>query len=136
MKEFSFCESSLASSMSPWHIRVLTEVGLRPSGGVDTTSLCGRVKPYSIVGGFGGWDLHVRPAPDLGPWLKRGSVCIACAELYKKEQAMDKAPTSWSTPEVLQILRNVGVNVECGSCAEIAFTGATTNAHTCKEVQT
>lgn len=32
---------------------------------------------------------------------------------------------------VLQILKNAGVDVTCGACAEVAFTGATFGTHTC-----
>lgn len=33
--------------------------------------------------------------------------------------------------EVITALRNSGIDVECGACMEVAFTGATTNKHTC-----
>ena len=51
-KEYSFCESVTATSISPWCIRPLTEQGKRLSGGIDTPSLCGRVKERM------GWDLQ------------------------------------------------------------------------------
>lgn len=35
--------------------------------------------------------------------------------------------------EVISALRNSGIDVECGACMEVAFTGVTTNAHTCKK---
>lgn len=35
--------------------------------------------------------------------------------------------------QVLQILENVRVDIRCGACCEIAFTGLTTNKHECKE---
>ena len=35
--------------------------------------------------------------------------------------------------EVIAMLRNVGVDVNCGACMEVAFTGVTTNAHTCQQ---
>jgi hypothetical protein len=34
--------------------------------------------------------------------------------------------------EVLQCLNNVGVDTECGACAEVVFTGSTDKEHTCK----
>jgi hypothetical protein len=37
----------------------------------------------------------------------------------------------YSTEEVLQILRNVGVDTWCGACCEVAFTGATLADHVC-----
>lgn len=52
MSEYSYCESVTASGSSPWHIRRLTDAGRKTGGGIDTDSLCGRVKaPY-------GWDLE------------------------------------------------------------------------------
>lgn len=36
--------------------------------------------------------------------------------------------------EVIAMLRNVGVDVDCGACMEVAFTGVTTNAHTCQSL--
>ncbi len=89
MKEFSFCESSLASSMSPWHIRALTDAGLKLHGGIDTSSLCGRVKSMST--GFGGWDLEVPLTSGLDGWLERGIVCLTCADMYKKERTLSAA---------------------------------------------
>jgi hypothetical protein len=34
--EYAFCESALASSLSPWHIRKLSGVGRKLGGGIDT----------------------------------------------------------------------------------------------------
>jgi hypothetical protein len=49
---FSFCESVWATSSSRWHIRILSQVGRKPSGGIDTPFLCGTKVPH-------GWDLNV-----------------------------------------------------------------------------
>lgn len=76
---YSYCESVHATSNSPWHIRKLTEVGRRLSGGVDTPSLCGRVRK-----GWG-WDLEVVLDGRLD---KLG--CPKCVELYKQERADDE----------------------------------------------
>ena len=38
----------------------------------------------------------------------------------------------FSLDDVLQILKNVGVDPECGACAMIAFTGYGLARHTCK----
>lgn len=52
MKLLSFCESIHAGPTSPWHIRAREEdMPLKFGGGIQTTSLCGRVKT--------GWDLEV-----------------------------------------------------------------------------
>lgn len=32
--------------------------------------------------------------------------------------------------EVIQILKNVGIDPNCGACMEVAYTGVTTNTHT------
>lgn len=57
---YAFCEPSYASSWSRWHIRPINpNTGLKLSGGIDTESLCGRIKPFGS-GGHGGWDLNVR----------------------------------------------------------------------------
>lgn len=53
--EPAFCEATTAGGGSPWHIRFLGPAGLKPSGGVDTCSLCGHVTPEK-----GGWDIPVR----------------------------------------------------------------------------
>lgn len=47
---FVFCESINASGISPWHIRKLTDKGLKLGGGADTDTLCGREMA---------WDLNV-----------------------------------------------------------------------------
>lgn len=47
---FSFCETISATGTSPWHIRQLTDKGLKLGGGADSKSLCGREVA---------WDLEV-----------------------------------------------------------------------------
>ena len=39
---------------------------------------------------------------------------------------------TFTEDQVVAALRNSGVDVECGACMEVAFTGVTTNQHTCK----
>lgn len=57
MEGLSFCEGVMAGSQSPWHLRRLTKHGRKLGGGIDTPSLCGRVKPPY------GWDLKVEITP-------------------------------------------------------------------------
>lgn len=38
-----------------------------------------------------------------------------------------------ATDLAIMMLKNAGVDVTCGACMEVAFTGMTTNQHTCKE---
>lgn len=72
---FSFCESSTASSRSPWHIRALeNETGLKLGGGIDTPSLCSLVRPPY------GWDLQARFD---GAAVDDDWVCTNCRDRYK-----------------------------------------------------
>lgn len=72
---YSFCESVHASSISPWHLRKLTEVGQKLGGGVDTPSLCGRVKERQ------GWDLDVEITEH-----HLGHACPTCVAAYRVAQ--------------------------------------------------
>lgn len=82
LDEYSFCESVTATSMSPWCIRKLTKTGRYLSGGVDTPSLCGRVRIRL------GWDLAVSIDDKNGQRiLKTNGVCSKCRELYTKIHA-------------------------------------------------
>ena len=38
---------------------------------------------------------------------------------------------NYTLDEVFQILENIGYDVECAACVEIAFTGVTTDGHSC-----
>lgn len=77
--EYVFCESSTASSTSPWHIRKVSSIGLKLGGGIDTPSLCGRVRPIGDdLRGFGGWDLNVGISEH-----HLTHCCKACADAYK-----------------------------------------------------
>ena len=73
MAKYSFCESVTASSISPWHIRRLTDVGRKLGGGIDTSSLCGLVKPPY------GWDLSADLNTD-----SNGHLCRACVMAYAR----------------------------------------------------
>ena len=78
---YAFCESVAAGPLSPWHIRPLTEVGRKTSGGIDTPSLCGHVTPKT-----NGWDLEsveVKNYPLDGVRDGRRLVCKKCADAYK-----------------------------------------------------
>jgi hypothetical protein len=69
VSKFAFCESLFASGASPWHVRPLTDAGLKPGGGADTASLCGhRVS----------WDLRF----PITPFLLSRATCPACAAAY------------------------------------------------------
>lgn len=74
--KFSFCESVTASSYSNWHIRKLSEIGQKFSGGIDTPSLCETVSLK-----MGGWDLHVEITE-----YHLGHACKKCVKIYRKEK--------------------------------------------------
>lgn len=67
----SFCESTYATSVSPWHLRELTSVGQKIGGGIDTGSFCGRVRPQE------GWDLVVPVTEDRV--TNHAVCCLECA---------------------------------------------------------
>lgn len=82
--KYSLCESVTASSISPWCIRPLTETGKHLTGGVDTPSLCGRVREHY------GWDLALdflvyytrcRRLPNTGKGV--GRLCGRCLAIYQ-----------------------------------------------------
>lgn len=80
-EQYSFCESSTASSLSRWHIRKLDETGKHCGGGITTPSLCGLVRPYR-AGGLGGWDLEVA--------ITEHHVTHACPKCWKEFLAQNK----------------------------------------------
>lgn len=68
--KYSFCESVTASSISPWCIRELSIAnGRKLGGGIDSDSLCGRVRATW------GWDLPI----DVDP--SHPKACVKCAAL-------------------------------------------------------
>lgn len=71
--EFSFCEAQPSSGK--WHIRKLTVNGYLPGGGIDSESLCRRVKRYR------GWDVL---APITALHL-RDRTCPECRAMYRME---------------------------------------------------
>lgn len=74
-KVYSFCESALAISNYPWHIRCLTSAGPKWGGGIDTEGLCG--KPDLK---WGGWDINV---PLTKERLEKVA-CKKCLEIYEQ----------------------------------------------------
>lgn len=69
---FAFCEPVWVTTNAPWCIRRLTGVGRMLGGGVDTGSLCGRVKER------GGWDLDVEITEH-----HLGHACKRCVAIYR-----------------------------------------------------
>ena len=76
---YAFCEPVFANANAFWHIRKV--VGrLYLSGGVDSPSLCGTVKPFGPeLGAVGGWDLNVKITEH-----HLGHCCPACAKAYQE----------------------------------------------------
>ena len=75
MKRYAFCETVIACSISPWHIRELTDQGWKFGGGADTNSLCGRVVS---------WDLK----SPVNVYLTH--CCKACREIYLARMHVNK----------------------------------------------
>jgi len=73
-REFAFCESVTATSTSPWHIRKLTDQGLKTGGGADTKALCGREVS---------WDVNCEICPVL---LIQPDVCGKCVTEYGEKK--------------------------------------------------
>ena len=72
MAIYSLCEGNSAGPW--WHIRELTAAGKRLTGGVDTHSMCGHVKPPW------GWDLN----SPVERHINGNHVCAQCkAELMR-----------------------------------------------------
>lgn len=89
---FCYCESVHTDSATPWHIRKPTSrLGLRLQGGIDTASLCKRLKPRR-QGGTGGWDLPV-PVTD-----KQDGVCPNCFAEYQRQRKADTMNTTIPSP--------------------------------------
>lgn len=77
---YAFCESVFATGKSPWHIRKVGLAGLKLGGGIDTPSLCLRVKPFGVESGTNGWDLSVRITDD-----HLEHACKGCVGVYRTE---------------------------------------------------
>ena len=86
--EYAFCESVHAGPLAPWHIRKLSDTGLKLRGGIDTPSLCGRVRPFGDESGehrgTGGWDLRVRILPRHFAKVADGVKPICCTECARR----------------------------------------------------
>lgn len=77
--EYAFCESVLAGSKSRWHIRKVKD-RLFLTGGLDTPSLCGHVKPFGpALGDIGGVDVNVKITE-----RHLGHSCPECVEKYRE----------------------------------------------------
>lgn len=81
--KYSFCEPVTATSNSPWHIRRLTEKGKFLGGGVDTPSLCGRVRERR------GWDLETN-INSFHLSVENGC-CAECLKLFEEQK--DSSPS-------------------------------------------
>ena len=68
MPKLSFCESVVATGVGKWHLRLLTDKGPKYGGGIDTDSLCGRVRAGR------GWDAQVA----ITEYHKEHNTCAAC----------------------------------------------------------
>jgi dihydroorotase-like cyclic amidohydrolase len=62
-----------------WHIRKASDLGPFYGGGIDTPSLCERVRPISARG-QGGWDLPV----EVTPHHLTMNTCDICRKAYEE----------------------------------------------------
>jgi hypothetical protein len=93
---FAFCESVHATGTSPWHIRRV--VGpLKLGGGIDSGSLCKRVR--STAEGGGGWDLEVRITSH-----HLSHACPGCVEEYRRRTGERRRVRHLPTGRVLNVL--------------------------------
>lgn len=69
---YAFCENQAAGSASRWHIRHLTEDGLKLGGGVTTPALCGHLVH---------WDRKY-PINRVAVFLLADSICPKCSAAY------------------------------------------------------
>lgn len=77
--EYAFCESVGVGSHTRWHIRRIAKA-LFLTGGIDTPSLCGNVKPIGPErGALGGWDVNVKITEH-----HLNHACPKCAEIYRR----------------------------------------------------
>ncbi len=89
--EYAFCESVHAAPLAAWHIRRVGEAGLKLGGGIDTPSLCGRLRPFGdhvgerVGTGGGYWRGRILPRHlEAAPKGERPICCPECAAEYKK----------------------------------------------------
>lgn len=73
-ESFSFCERDTSSGLGSWCIRQMSDAGRKAGGGIDTASLCGRVKAH------GGWDLEV----ELTDHHLSLNACAECVRRYRE----------------------------------------------------
>jgi hypothetical protein len=81
--------------------------------------------------------------PEIAETLAQAMLPFYCINCYRKRETRYVTPNFGPFCEnclkelkdpidvALAALQNYGADVECGSCMEIAFTGDTTNKHTC-----
>lgn len=67
-------------------------------------------------------------------WLKTADdrALVDLARGYIEQVVQLKHARTMAEELALHALQNCGADTDCGACMEIAFTGATTNQHTCK----
>lgn len=69
---YSFCENQHATGRGKWHIRKLSDEGLKLGGGADTLSLC----EYKVA-----WDLEV----EITEHHLDKNTCERCKDRYLEE---------------------------------------------------
>jgi hypothetical protein len=80
LDQYTYCEPPNVAANRPRCIRRMTNTGRHLFGGIDTESLCGRVKPLD-VGGFGGHDFSM-PVEQM---MEPREVCKACLAVLRNK---------------------------------------------------
>lgn len=77
--EYAYCEPVTAGPSARWHIRKVKD-RLFLTGGIDTPSLCGVVKPFGPEkGAIGGWDVNVKMTG-----RHQNHACPKCVQAYQE----------------------------------------------------
>ncbi len=64
--------------------------------------------------------------------------CMRCRPRYDAQVAIKTNLSEYydgvtlSGEELIQACKNVGINLSCGACAEVFYTGMTQSKHTCR----
>jgi hypothetical protein len=74
---YAFCETITATGATPWHIRKLSDKGIKIGGGADTPALCGRVVS---------WDIGVKMTPG-----QIQNTCHKCVAIWDRENGNERA---------------------------------------------
>lgn len=61
------------------------------------------------------------------------SECQLMMKKYSATVIGDNTELVFSMSDIMQMMENIGYNMECGACAEVLFCGSSDHKHTCKK---